>query len=123
MRTLLELLDTDRRISPLPDRVRALQRSSGADRMIRQVRNVLGIVVMAVIAVTAAAGQGVHTPSKDSAERKDILDALRIPVERDLKQKIVFVVENLNVAGAWAFVGGSPQGSDGGQPDYRHTPY
>ncbi|MFL6374768.1 MAG: hypothetical protein ACJ73D_08895 [Pyrinomonadaceae bacterium] len=91
--------------------------------MTKQLRNVFITITLVLITGTALAAQGVHTPDKASPERKEILDALRIPVERDLKQRIVFVVENLNVAGTWAFVGGSPQGSDGGQPDYRHTPY
>jgi hypothetical protein len=39
-------------------------------------------------------GQDVSTPEKGSAERKAILDALRVPVERELKQPIVFVTDN-----------------------------
>lgn len=68
-------------------------------------------------------GQPVYTPVKGSAERKLILDALRIPVEKELKQKIVFAAEHFNVAGNWAFLGGAPQSPDGGQPNYRGTPY
>lgn len=91
--------------------------------MKKQVRNILVSVILSLIAVTAAAAQNVHTPDKDSAERKAILDALRVPVERDLKQKIVFVVEHINVSGNWAFVGGSPQSANGGEPNYRGTKY
>ena len=70
-----------------------------------------------------AAGQAVYTPEKGSAERKAILDALRIPVEKELKQKVVFAAENFNVAGNWAFLGGAPQTPDGGVPNYSGTPY
>lgn len=79
----------------------------------------IGVMLLAA----AAFGQGVYTPERGSAERKAILDALRRPVERELKQKIVFAAENFNVSGGWAFVSGDPQSPDGGQPDYRGTPY
>ena len=68
-------------------------------------------------------GQSVHTPAKGSTERKLILDALRIPIEKELKQKIVFAAEHFHVAGNWVFVGGDPQSPGGGQPNYRGTPY
>ena len=75
-----------------------------------------------IAAVSAAVGQ-VHSPERNSPERKAILDALRVPVEKELKQKIVFVVQHLNVSGTWAFVGGDPQSPSGGRPDYRRTSY
>lgn len=70
-----------------------------------------------------AAGQAIYTPEKGSAERKAILDALRIPVERDLKQKIFFNAEHFNVSGNWAFLGGDPQTASGERPNYRGTRY
>lgn len=76
-----------------------------------------------VLFALPAAGQTVHTPDKGSVERKEILDALRGPVERELKQPIVFAIDNFNVAGNWAFIGGTPQTSDGGRPDYSRTKY
>jgi hypothetical protein len=84
-----------------------------------------GFLITSLLLITAVAlyGQSAHTPEKGSVERKVILDALRIPVERDLKQKVVFVAENFSVAGNWAFVSGTPQGPGGGSPDYRRTKY
>jgi hypothetical protein len=70
-----------------------------------------------------AAGQSVYTPAKGSAERTAILNALRVPVERELKQKIVFAADHFNVSGVWAFLGGKPQNTSGGKPNYRGTPY
>lgn len=67
--------------------------------------------------------QTVYEPAKGSTERKAILDALRIPVERDLKQKVVFVAEDFKVQGNWAFVGGTPQGANGDAPNYSGTNY
>jgi hypothetical protein len=65
----------------------------------------------------------VYTPAKGSAERTAILNALRVPVERELKQKISFDIENFRVLGNWAFVSGDPQSPSGGRPDYSRTPY
>ncbi len=85
-----------------------------------------GILFAIIVAVWGAgnlSAQPAYTSEKGSAERKVILDALRAPVERDLKQKIVFVADNFNVYGNWAFVGGTPQSANGGSPDYSRTQY
>jgi hypothetical protein len=71
----------------------------------------------------AAWAQKVYTPEKGSAERTAILNALRAPVERELKQKVSFNIENFNVQGAWAFLSGEPQSANGGPPNYKNTPY
>jgi hypothetical protein len=81
------------------------------------------VLILVITAVGTAAAQTVRTPEKGSTERKAILDALRIPVERELKQKIVFAADHFNVAGNWTFLGGQPQNASGGQPDYAGTPY
>lgn len=71
----------------------------------------------------ASEAQTAYTPEKGSTERKMILDALRIPTERDLKQKIVFVTDSFKVQGSWAFVSGTPQTTKGGTPNYRGTKF
>lgn len=79
-----------------------------------------------MVLLTAAStviAQGVYTPEKGSPERTAILNALRVPVERDLKQKVVFVTDNFKVQGAWAFVSGTPQSANGGSIDYSRTKY
>ena len=81
------------------------------------------LVIFSVSMAAAASAQSVRTPEKGSAERAAVLEALRAPVEKDLKQKIVFNVDHLRVAGTWAFVGGEPQSPSGGQPNYRGTKY
>ncbi len=81
----------------------------------------LSIVLFLAGAVFA---QKVYTPEKGSAERAAILNALRVPVEKELKQKITFNVETFNVQGAWAFLSGEPLSADGsGRPNYKNTPY
>jgi len=77
-----------------------------------------------VLCLTGAAfAQKVYTPEKGSAERTAILDALRVPVEKELKQKISFNIDDFKVQGAWAFLGGVPQTPDGNEPNYKKTPY
>ncbi len=76
-----------------------------------------------IVAAIAASSQSVYTPEKGSAERTAILNALRIPVERDLKQKIVFAADHFKVRGNWAYLSGAPQTATGGRPNYRNTKY
>ncbi|HMO79683.1 MAG TPA: hypothetical protein PKD24_02730 [Pyrinomonadaceae bacterium] len=71
-------------------------------------------LIFVLIAAAAVSAQKIYTPERGSAERKAILDSLRVPVERDLKQKVVFVTDNFNVQGMWAFVSGTPQTPSGG---------
>lgn len=85
-------------------------------------RYIAVFVFFLALAVTGSA-QSAYTPDKGSPERKAILDTLRLPVERDLKQKVVFVADNFKVQGTWAFVSGTPRNSNGGDPDYSNTKY
>lgn len=80
------------------------------------------ISILLVLAFSAFA-QKVYTPEKGSAERTAILNALRVPVEKELKQKIVFNIENFKVQGNWAFISGDPQDVNGNKPNYKNTPY
>ena len=83
------------------------------------------ILTVLIICIAAAAvfGQTEYTPEKGSAERKAILDALRVPVERELKQSIIFVTDSFKVQGVWAFVSGTPRSPSGSAPDYKGTKY
>lgn len=65
----------------------------------------------------------VYTPEKDSAARNQIMDTLRTPVQKELKQNVIFKVNDLKVSGDWAFMGGEPLAKSGGKPDYRGTKY
>ncbi|HEY6122435.1 MAG TPA: hypothetical protein VIV66_20940 [Pyrinomonadaceae bacterium] len=65
----------------------------------------------------------VYTPEKGSPERKAILDSLRVPIEKKLKQSIVFKIDHFKVQNGWAFILATPQKPDGGVPDYRGTVY
>lgn len=45
-----------------------------------------------------------YTPKPGSPERKAILNALRVPVEREARQKVVFHGVSIKVEKGWAFV-------------------
>lgn len=84
----------------------------------------LSVSLFAILILSCAVlAQKVYTPEKGSAERTAILDALRVPVEKQLKQKVQFSVGSFNVQGNWAFLGGVPQNANGGEPDYSKTKY
>lgn len=83
----------------------------------------LSLLIVLILA-SAALAQKVYIPGKDSAERKAILNALRVSVEKELKQKISFKIDTFNVQGAWAFLSGEPQNAAGtDQPNYKRTIY
>jgi hypothetical protein len=64
-----------------------------------------------------------YTPEKGSAERKAIVDALRVPVEKKLRQQVIFKIDHLKVMNGWAFLLGAPRRPDGGMIDYSKTPF
>lgn len=65
----------------------------------------------------------VHTPTSGSSERKAIMDALRVPTERDLKQKVIFKVGYLKVSGIWAFAMAEPLQPSGTRVKWERTHY
>ena len=82
----------------------------------------IAISIVLVFACSALA-QNVYTPEKGSAERTAILSALRVPIEKELKQKIQFTIQTFNVQGNWAFINGEPQTLTGERPDFSKTVY
>ncbi|HZE70747.1 MAG TPA: hypothetical protein VE135_14645 [Pyrinomonadaceae bacterium] len=80
-----------------------------------------------VLAQTGGSTKGfngeVYTPEKASPERKAILDTLRVPIEKKLKQSVVFKIDHFKVQNGWAFILATPQKPEGGPPDYRGTVY
>src|SRR5687767_7668023 len=55
--------------------------------------------------------------------RKELLNAIRIPVEQDLKQEVKFEVQLLRENGVYAFLSGRPRNSTGGKIDFSSTKY
>ena len=71
----------------------------------------------------AHAASPIRTPAAGTPERKSIMDALRVPVQADLHQSVIFKVTDLRVTDQWAFLNGEPMRADGSKVDYRKTRY
>lgn len=81
----------------------------------------IGLAGMA--AVPGLAEQRFWTPKTGSDERKVVLNAARVPVEKDVGQPVQFRIKTLRVTPDWAFVFGTPQRADGRPIDYSKTIY
>ncbi|MGH9903468.1 MAG: hypothetical protein ACRD68_16800, partial [Pyrinomonadaceae bacterium] len=80
-------------------------------------------LLLAALASSAAAQEEPYTPERGDPVRQAVVDALRAPVQKELKKNVVFKINHLKVKGGWAFLRGVPQ-QPGGQPmDYQGTPY
>lgn len=62
-------------------------------------------------------------PEKGSIERKAIVDALRVPIIKQLKQHVIFKIDHLKVQNNWAFLSVRPQNYAGSAIDYTNTVY
>jgi len=82
----------------------------------------LSIFSLIILGLSVSA-QTVEHPEKGSALRSALLDTLRPSVEKELKQKVVFVINQINVQGTWAFVDGRLRTTDGKVPNWKGTPY
>jgi hypothetical protein len=90
--------------------------------LVKRVLCVLSLVL--AFGVSRAVAQKVYTPEKGSAERAAIMDALRGPVSKELKQKVAFLTDSsFKVQGDWAFIGGQVRGEQGGDVNWKITEY
>jgi len=80
-------------------------------------------LITSSLTFSAAPQSATYTPKPNSIERKQILDALRSPVEAELKKDVVFKVDHLKVSGDWAFMRGVPMQPGGKSMNYKGTPY
>ncbi|HST61547.1 MAG TPA: hypothetical protein VLK84_22765 [Longimicrobium sp.] len=72
-------------------------------------RTVLVLLMLASGAFTTASAQArPYTPTRGSAERHAIMDALRPPVSRAVGEPVVFTVVRIHVQNGWAFVQAVP---------------
>jgi hypothetical protein len=88
----------------------------------RRARAALGFTLtMLVLAVPRAHGQRVHTPAAGTPERRLLMDALRMRMQREIDRPMIFEVQRLRVLGTWAFAEVVPRKPDGGRFDYTGT--
>lgn len=78
------------------------------------------IFISAFVVLCANNISAQYTPESGSAERKAIMDALRIPVKRELKKPVIFGDVRLRVLGNWALVdSATPLNPDSSEFNYR----
>ena len=86
-------------------------------------RRICAFLLCSVFISAGAFAQKAHTPEPGSAERAAIMDAIRVPAQKDFKQKVIFKVDRLRVAGDWAYAKVSPTKPDGSEVDYSKTKF
>jgi len=82
---------------------------------------VAAFLVMGALAgstAVATAKDCPYTPTPGSTERKAIMESLRAPVVKELKQRVIFVVQRLAVCGDWAFLEAMPRKPNGRPVDW-----
>jgi hypothetical protein len=80
---------------------------------------IFGLLILAL----AVPAQTVDHPEKGSTERSALLETLRPSIEKELKQKVVFVINQINVQGTWAFIDGRLRTTEGKVPNWKNTRY
>lgn len=81
-------------------------------------------IVLAFLFTITAHAQQVTTPKPGSAERKALMDAMRLALKKPMRGKqMLFKVDHLRVSGSWAFFFGRPVKPNGSAFDYRGTDY
>lgn len=83
----------------------------------------LSLILIFVSFVAAQDGGVAKTPEKDSVERMAIMNAIRMPVEKELKQRVQFTIKHIKANDMWAFVMGEPLDLKAAQPNYDGTRY
>ena len=82
---------------------------------------ILAFIFLASCAGFAGDRPPYATPAAGTSIRKQLMDALRVPVEKHLGQPVIFKVSTLRVAGDWAFFVGTAMQPDGSLVDYRKS--
>jgi hypothetical protein len=70
-----------------------------------------------------AAAKCPYTPAAGSSERKVIMDAARVPVEKELGQRVTFLAKKFTVCRDWAFLEAVPQKPNGQPIDWTISSY
>lgn len=80
------------------------------------------LVILASTAVLAQSPK-VIKPDMKNPLRKEILNALRPKIEKDLGQKVIFKVDTIRVYDGWAFVAVHPLQPNSKPIDFKKTKY
>lgn len=81
------------------------------------------IAALSMSTITPAFAQKSTTPATGSKERKALMDALRVPFEKQLGKPVIFVVTWLKVSGNFAMWEGEPKRTGGKPIDWKKTKF
>ncbi len=73
----------------------------------------IGTVLVGILSSLPASASPAHTPTPGSSERRAILDALRQPVDKEMKQTVVFHDVFVKAQNGWAYVSADVRDSSG----------
>jgi hypothetical protein len=83
----------------------------------------LAMLLVAAATSGGALAQRAYEPGRGTAERSELMNAIRPLVEARVGPPVEFVVDRLRVAGDWAFAIVQPQRPGGGAIDMYATVY
>lgn len=64
-----------------------------------------------------------YTPARGTAERRAIMDAARVPMTRELGQRVIFQVSELRTDGTWCYLEAEPLNPDDSRLDWSASAY
>ncbi len=65
----------------------------------------------------------IHNVRRGSKERKQIMNAARIPISRELGQRVIFLTSIVRSNGRWAYLQAEPRRPNGRKLNWATTPY
>ncbi|MCP4182105.1 MAG: hypothetical protein GY761_02135 [Hyphomicrobiales bacterium] len=71
----------------------------------------------------AAGGEKYYEPGRGSQERKAIMNAARVPISREIGQRVIFVVDVLRTDGRMAYLQATPVNPDSTPLNWNNTPF
>jgi hypothetical protein len=80
-------------------------------------------ILLMATALSAYPHPSLSQRSLQGPERKAVLNAARTVLEKDLQQRVLFVVQSLRELNGWAFLTGRTVQPNGKPIDYRRTHY
>jgi len=81
----------------------------------------VSLFIRLVVNASALAQDAPQTPEPNSPERKAIMDTLRVPVEKELKQKVVVRIRWFKLQNGRACLEGGPKQPGSKPVNYRNT--
>lgn len=107
-------------------KMREFGRMDFAAPVVSRRRFIIGGLVTALMvasSLTPIAAFAWYEPRRGSAERSEILDALRPAIEAEMRGPVEFVIQQFRASDGWAFVIADPQRPGGGVIDVRETAF